>query len=487
MPRSLSRSRYLDGLQCPKLMWNRVNARDRVPAGPAWQRQLAAAARRLDDLALTLWEGGVEVPPFREAEERLDATRRLLPKRVPVFGATFAAGGRLCRVDVLEPAPEGRWNLIDVRAGTRIRNAVIQDLAFQRDTVLLAGLELDAIRVLHPDTTYVRGEYLHPYELLRSVDVTERVLRVGPYVDRTVATLREVAAGPEPDAPIGPHCHDPHTCRLIPRCWHDLPPDNVTELHRAGRAAFGFLDEGIFRIRDIPDQRLGPNQRIQKRAVVTGEVQVDVPAVRRWLDALAWPVGFLDFETMAPAVPPFPGLRPYQQVPFQFSLHVQDTPGAPLRHREFLHVDAGDPRPCLLRALLETVGPAGSLLAWNVDSEKRVLGDLAAFAPRHAAALEKMAARLADLADPWRTFAVHHPGQRGSTSLKAVLPTVTGLDYADLPIGSGAEATHAYEAVMGAAAPPDERAAAFADLRRYCARDTLALAELLAWLQGAAK
>jgi len=486
MPRPLTKSRYLDGLQCGKLMWTKLNARERVPGGEPWQARLAVTARQLDDLAKQLWEGLVEVPPFRETAERVAATRKVLAKRVPLFGATFLAAGRLCRVDVLEPAPDGRWNLVEIKAGTRIRNTAIQDLAFQRDCLLHAGLELDSILVLHLDTGYVRGEHLHVDELFRRVDVTERVLRVGPYVERTVENLRQIARGTDPDTPIGPHCHDPHACRMIPLCWAGLPEHSVTELHRSGRGVFAFMDEGIFRIRDIPDARLGPSQLIQKRAVLSGEVQVDRDAVRRWLDRLRWPLWFLDFETMAPAVPPYAGLRPYQQIPFQYSLHVQEEPDGPLRHHEFLHIDAGDPRPCLLKALLDNVGDEGSLVAWNVDGERLTLTDLAAFDPRRAGRLQAMAKRLVDLAEPWLTFAVHHPDQHGSTSLKAVLPTVTDLDYRDLAVDSGVAATHAYEAVLASAAEPAEREAVFGNLRRYCARDSLALAALVAWLRTAA-
>ncbi len=482
----LSKSRYLDGLQCPKLMWVRRNDRARMPAPDPWKQQLFAAGRQLGDLAKQLWEGGVEVPPFRERAEMVAATQKLLPRRVPIFEATFEVQGRTCRVDVLEPAPDGRWDLIEVKAGTRVRNTNIQDVAFQRNTLLLAGVELNRIYVMHVDRDYVRGEHLHVHELFKRIDVTERVERVAPYVDKTVASLRKAAAGAEPEVPIGEHCTSPHECRLIPHCWAGLPADNVTELHRAGRKAFAFMDEGIFRIRDIPDGRLGANQRIQKQAVVSGEVQFDRAAVRKWLDALAWPLWFLDFETLAPAVPRHPGLRPYQQVPFQYSLHVQDEPGGAVRHHEFLHIDAGDPRPCLLRALLDNVGPTGSVLAWNMDYEKMVLGDLAAFNPRRAGVLGAMAERMVDLADPWRTFAVHHPGQRGSTSLKAVLPTITDLDYGALAIGSGAEATYAYETLMGSAEPPARREAVFRDLRRYCELDTRAMVEILRWLTEAA-
>jgi hypothetical protein len=484
MARLLSKSRYLDGLQCPKLMWTRANDRDRIPEGPAWREHLGAANRNLRDLAKQLWEGGVEVPPFRDPLETVKATRKLLTRRTTIFEASFQAAGRICRVDIIEPGDEDDlWNIIKVKGGAKVRNMHIQELAFMRDTMLLSDVPVGRIEVLHVDTDYVRGEHLHVDELFKRVDVTERVLRVGPYVDRTVATMRGVIDGPEPDTPIGSHCNDPHTCRMIPVCWAGLPEDNVTELAHAGRRAFDLMDEGIFRIRDVPEARLGVSQKIQKQAVVTGEVQVDREAVGRWLDGLSWPLWFLDFETMAPAVPPHAGLRPYQQAPFQYSLHMLASPDAAPRHFEFLHIDAGDPRDCLLRALLDSLGPEGSIITWGAEGEKMVLGELAGFRPADAERLEALSRRIVDLADPWRTFMVHHPGQKGSTSLKAVLPTVTGLRHADLAIGSGAEATYAYESIMTAAAPPAEREAVFRSLRRYCALDTLAMVELLQWLR----
>ena len=338
MPRALSKSRYLDGLQCPKLLWNRVHAAERIPALDGWRRRIFATGRQIGDLAKQLWEDGVEVPPFRSRSEMIRATQKLLPKRLPIFEASFRVDSRFCRVDVLEPADNGTWNIIEVKAGGRIRNVNIQDVAFQRDTLLRAGLELNRFFVIHVDSRYVRGEHLHLHELLTRVDVTDRVLRVGPYVEKTISSLLTVLGGDEPEMPIGPHCSDPHDCGLIPFCWSDLPEDDVTQLHRSGRKAFGFMDEGIFRIRDVPDARLTANQRIQKKAVVSRRPQVDKKAVRQWLDGLHYPLWFLDFETVAPAVPPFPGTHPYQQIPFQYSLHVQDGPDGPLRHHEFLNI-----------------------------------------------------------------------------------------------------------------------------------------------------
>jgi hypothetical protein len=214
---------------------------------------------------------------------------------------------------------------------------------------------------------------------------------------------------------------------------------------------------------------------------------VDGPALRDWLATLAWPVQHLDFESMAPAVPAFDGARPYQQIPFQFSLHIQRAPGAEPEHREFLATNPGDPRPALVEALLDAVEPEGTVLAWNEAFEKMVIEDLAEFDLLRAPRLITIARRLEDLMSPFAGFAVHHPDQRGSCSLKAVLPAVTELDYEHLAIAEGGQATHNYERAMFADVDPAEREQIFTDLRAYCGQDTRAMVAILDWLEEAAR
>jgi hypothetical protein len=310
------------------------------------------------------------------------------------------------------------------------------------------------------------------------------VARVREYVPRAVERLTAALAGPDPDTPIGPRCHSPAPCPLVPRCWADLPPGNVTELYRGGADAFALLDEGLFTIADLPDPMLTVKQRLQKTALRAGAPHVERQALRTWLDTLVYPLHHLDFETMNPAIPRFAGTRPFQQVPFQFSLHVQDAPGAEPRHVEFLADGAGDPRPDLVAAL-HAIGDEGSILVWNLGFEKGVLEDLAEIMPGEAEWLSGLADRLVDLIVPFRRFWYHDPAQKGRCSLKAVLPALTGRDYGDLAIADGNQAARAYvEAVYGASDAP-ARDRVLADLRAYCRLDTLAMVQILAVLEAA--
>jgi len=482
---TLSKSRYLDGLQCPKLLWTRYNRGESLGTPDSMRNHLFAMGDRVGSAAQELCPGGIVVPRSGGIANAALMTGKLLDQRVPLFDAAFLAGGRHCRVDILEPAPDGMWNLVEVKAGAKVRSLTIQDVAFQRETLLLAGLKLDRMIVMHVNSRYVREGDLDLDQLFHRVDVTERVEQVAPYVAKSIDTLLETVQGPDPDTPIGSHCREPRKCPLMAQCWHDLPENNVAQLHSAGRAAFEMMDEGLFRIIDVPDSRLTGKQRVQKAAVVSGEPQVDRPAVLAWLAKLEYPLWHLDFETMAPAIPDFSGVRPYQQTAFQFSVHVQRAPGADPEHREFLYTGPGDPRPAVISALLTAIdGKEGTVLAWNTDYEKMVLNDLAEFDAARAPQLAQIAGRLLDLATCFRKFNLYHPDQGGTYSLKAVLPALTDLDHGDLSIGSGGGATHAYEATREPGCDPDVREQVFTDLREYCRLDTLAMVEILRWVEA---
>lgn len=493
----LSKSKYLQGLQCPKLLWTHFNNPELIPAPGAAQQHIFDTGHEVGDLAKQLYPNGVEVPMKRDdLPATVRDTRELMQRpaadRVPIFEASFLIDGRYCRVDVLVPVPDeprqkpDRWDLIEVKSSTRVKDVNINDVAFQFDALTRAEVALRHLYLMHVNTGYVRGEEFDIQQFFHLEDITARALGLRAYVPSAVDKMLRIVTGPDPDTPIGKRCTTPYTCPLIPHCWSVLPEDNVTDLYYSGARAFALLDEGIFSIADVPDSRLTPQQRIQKQTVVSGTAHTEPEALRAWLDELVYPLYHLDFETMNPAVPPFAGLRPYQQVPFQFSLHIQDTPGAEPRHVEFLAQEAVDPRPGVAEAL-HAIGDRGTVLAWSMGFEKGVLNDLAEVFPAEAEWLAGVNDRMVDLIVPFRRFWYYHPDQRGSCSLKAVLPAVTALSYNKLAIADGNHASRAYAEVVYGRVAPELKDRVMAQLSAYCRLDTLAMVEILGAVIAAAR
>ena len=499
----LSKSKYLAGLQCPKLLWTHFNDRELIPTpGPA-QQHIFDTGHMVGDLAKRLYPGGKEVPMVFKASDAIEltvtATQDLMERRIPIFEASFLADDRYCRVDILVPVPgpDGDrengtdWDLVEVKSSTRVKDININDVAFQYNALTRAGVHLNRLFVMHVDTGYLRGDKFEVERFFHLEDVTERVQRLADYVTPAVNRMFDTIAGPDPDTPIGPRCTSPYTCPLKENCWGHLPPDSVTDLYRAGARAFGYLDEGIFTIADAPESRLTPRQLIQKKAVIENETQVDHAALQGWLKGLKYPLYHLDFETMNPAVPPLSGTRPYQRIPFQFSLHIQHEPGARPDHVEHLATwddqpQPGDPRPGLVEAL-HAIGPDGTVLAWNMGFETGVLEDLAEIFPAEAEFLADLVERMDDLIIPFRSFWVYHPRQKGNCSLKAVLPALTDFDHDELAISDGNHAARQYQQALYGNMSSKERSRVFQNLREYCKLDTMAMVAILMRLEKLAK
>jgi hypothetical protein len=287
-----------------------------------------------------------------------------------------------------------------------------------------------------------------------------------------------------PAVSVGLHCDSPRRCPLHEVCWRDMPPTNVFTLYRGGKKASDLFNTGMQEISDVPAAvRLTTRQQIQRTAVISRRPQVNGPALQRFLGRLAYPLALLDFEAFATAVPLFDGLRPYQQVPFQFSCHVAAQGEAEPEARGWIWRDAGDPRPEFMAALRRQLPAEGSIVVYNAGFEVQRLAECAEFLPKSRRWVAGLRARFVDLLEPFREFHYYHPDQHGSASIKAVLPALTGRSYDDLAIRDGATAAQRYLEVTFGKAGRAERERVWADLDRYCGRDTMAMLWVLEALQ----
>ena len=490
---TLSKSRVLAGLQCHKRLYLQLSAPALAVAPSTAQAFLFAQGHEVGRLAQQAFPGGVALDagraPLGEAVARTAALVRD-PAVPAIFEATFRHDDVLVRVDVLARTAGGRWRLIEVKSGTGVRAHYLPDVAIQRHVLAGCGLDVEAAAVMHVDREYVYGGgALDVTRLLTIVDVTAEIRELEGELPRLLAAMRGALAGETPPAIApGPHCKTPWVCEFYDQCNVPLPDDhlaNLPGLH--GRRLADLLARGIARIGDLPDDiPLSPRQELARRAVVGGG-PLFAEGLGNELAALSYPIAFMDFETLAPAIPRFPGMRPYDGIPFQWSLHVVRGPGAAPEHQHFLHPDAGDPRRRFLETLAAAVGDRGSIVVYSGFEAGR-LADLAGWLPDLAAISERIRTRLWDLLPVMRRH-VYHPRFLGSFSLKRVLPAlVPTLGYDGMEVAEGSQAGPTWDRlVMGRAdgsLAPVEAARLERALRDYCRQDTLGMVELVRALEG---
>lgn len=472
----LSKSKYLIGLQCDKYLWVYENNKNILPEPDTATQYRFEQGRLVGELAKRLFSGGVSVPTD-DFKGNLEITEELLKQRKTIFEAGITAAGYYCRPDVLKPAGNGTWDIIEVKSSIQVKDVNIHDVAFQRMCCLKYGLEIGSCYLLHINNSYIKDGAINPEELLHIEDITSEVIEASCGIEDRLRHMREVLALRNPPTPLfGKHCLDPYDCPLKEKCWAYLPDNNTLQLRNGGNKKYELFADGVIYIKDIPpDTRLTDAQTIQKECASSGEPHIETLPVRSFLGELKYPMYYLDFETMAPVVPLYDGTRPYQKVPFQFSLHVLESESAGLKHFEYLGSGKEDPRPEFINKLAQMLGNRGSIIAYNANFEKGVLKELAKAYPQYAEWVDSLMPRVVDLLVPFRKMHYYHPAQMGSASIKKVLPVLTGRGYEEMEIGAGNDASIAFEEISSGKLDEEEAEEVKANLLKYCKLDTEAM------------
>jgi predicted RecB family nuclease len=470
------------GLQCHKLLWWMMHE----PTAPGLQvdgRVLAAMDQgtRVGELARRYVPGGLLVDlPYDAYTERLAATEEAL-RRVPViYEAAFRVDNVFVSVDILERRGSS-YCLVEVKSTTTVKDHHLSDVAIQTHVLRRSGLDVTRTEVMH-----LNRECTYPdlSSLFVREDVTGAVEGLLSSVRREVAAQAAMLGGPLPGIPIGEHCSVPYECPFVERCWPEFPPHHVSTLYAMRQRALELDEEGYHTIHDLPeDVVLGAIADRQRRAVQAGQMIVE-PGLAHALEVFVPPIAFLDFETVALAVPVWNGCHPYDTVPVQFSCHVAQADGG-VTHHAWLAEGPEDPRPTLAERLVAACDGARTVVAYNAPFERRCLQHLSDAVPRLSAALNEIAAQLSDLLPVVRNY-MYHPAFGGSFSLKHVLPAlVPELGYEGLTIADGESASLELIRLLfhGDGMGPEARGRLRTDLLRYCHQDTWGLVKLVDHLQ----
>ncbi|MGA2235627.1 MAG: DUF2779 domain-containing protein [Terriglobales bacterium] len=487
MPITISKSKYMAGVQCLKRLYWQVHEPELGGVPDAAAVAIMEQGRDVGKLARRLFAGGVEVP-FGDPEQAIRITRELIanPEVPAIFEAAFEDAGVFVRVDILHRRRDGRWRLIEVKSTADLKEQHLDDVAIQYRVVSRSGLDLASACLMHMNRNYVfDGGSIDVRRLFKIRNLTRRVERLQPKLTFLLRSELRVLVMPKaPDIPPGLHCTNPITCEFFDRCNPPLPDDHIGYLPRLHASAAEELEEmGVESISDIPDDF--PLSERQRRACTS--VQKGQPwfseDLRKELGSLKYPIYFIDFETVNPAIPRFRGMSPYDQIPFQWSLHVQREPNADPEHLEFLALDRNDPRREFISSLCVALGDRGNIVVYNQQFESQRLWELAAWLPEFAEQIKAIQRRLWDLLPVVRDH-VYHPAFAGSYSLKTVLPAlVPELSYDGMAVANGQDAGLAWESLVRGGLDQVERDKTRKALLDYCGKDTLALVRLLETLR----
>lgn len=344
---TISKSKYIAGVQCLKRLYLQVHEPELSAEPDASAQAVMEQGREVGLLARRLFPGGVEVCGDGGLEQAIRTTQELIanPEVPAIFEGAFENQGVVVKTDILQRRKDNRWRLIEVKSTTDLKDQHLDDVAIQSRVVSRSGVDLASSCLAHVNRNYVfDGGRIDPWRFFRIKNLTRRVDKLKPkLIFQLQAEFAVLAMLKAPDIATGRQCTKPVTCEFFDRCNTPRPDDHVGYLPLIHASAMEELEDmGILSIHDIPDDfLLTERQGRACTSVQTGEPWFsDDLGIE--LQSLQYPLYFMDFESVNPAIPRFVGMRPYQQIPFQWSVHVLREPGAEPEHHEFLPDGVGD-------------------------------------------------------------------------------------------------------------------------------------------------
>ena len=484
----LSKTRFMSGLQCLKRLYLECFNRDLTDPVSRSQQALFDTGTAMGELARDRFPNGllIETEFYDHSRAAVTTRKAVADSSIPaIYEAGFTFSGIRTRIDILRRVGPDEFDLIEVKSSTSVKDEHIPDVAIQLHVLEGSGIAVNRAYLMHVDNTYVyQGGPYDLNQLFKLEDVTDRAHQ---YLSTTVTTelarmwdvLQE---NTQPAIDVGSHCNRPHKCSFFEYCHEGESDHDIRQLPRANAQLLERLKtSGVQDIRDIPSGLPGLSdlQQRVRHCVVSGQAYA-APGLGTALAQFQDPVHFMDFETIMPALPLYPGTRPYQRIPFQWSLHIREA-SEQLRHKSFLQEQSDDPREAFINSLLDGAGQAGTIVVYS-SFEESVIKQLADAYPQYKDSLLSICGRITDLYDILRRY-YYHPEFHGSYSLKSVLPAlVPQSNYDDLDIQEGQDASAAFIRMISPFTSEHDRAKLRASLLAYCQKDTEALVQVCAAL-----
>lgn len=490
---TLSKSDYLLFLRHPAWLWMKKHDKEKLPLIDAATQAIFDTGHLFESYAEQLFPDAVRLG-FNDYTEYVNLPKRtseaLQQGAKTIFQGRFEVGNLTCIVDVLERVEGNVFDLYEIKSSTKVKIEHEHDLAFQVVVLERAGITIRNTHVIHANNKYIRKGAINIKEIIKITDVTEAVRLLH---DETKANIKEALQVMESRTP--PEL-SPRFVRMGPinewlsiykTLYPDFDPHCIYNLATLNPELVGELEDlGITHIKDIPDHiKVSTKQRRQIEATKSNQRFIEKAKIQEFIGKIQYPLYFLDYETLSSVVPSFDGIRPHQQVPFQYSLHILESPDAEIQHKEYLHTDNSHPGLPLLQQLKEDIGEAGTVLVWYESFEKGRNKELGEMFPEYAKCMQKINERVVDLMVPFDQGWFVDKDFFGSASIKKVLPVlVTELSYKKLNIQEGASAQRLWMETVLDGKNKETKEQIMADLIEYCKLDTLAMVQLFKFLQS---
>lgn len=489
----ISKSDYMLFLKHPAWIWLKKYDKSKLPPISESLQAIFDEGHLFEKYAEQLFPDATRLG-FDESDF---STYITLPKRTKdaidkgaktILQGRFEYDNLTCIVDVLEKVGENEFDLYEIKSSTEIKEEHLFDLAFQVYILEGLGIPIRKISVIHVNNEYKRKGEIDIKKLCFVSDVTEKVREKKDETEVNIqAAFRILNSKERPDLSPRHTRGEMKDWMEVYRFIHgDFDKYSIYDLCRLRPELVADLEDlNIKLISDIPDGiKLGNHQKRQLDVTKLEKQVIDKDRIRNFLSEITYPLYFLDYETMSGVIPQFDGTKPYQQLPFQYSLYVIDAPGEEAKHKEYLHRENSHPVLPLLKKLREDIKEGGTIFVWHESFEKGRNTEMGELFPEYKEFMESVNDRIIDLKTPFSSGWFLDKDFLGSASIKKVLPVLfPELSYKDLIIQEGTAAQRKWMKHVLNEEDPEQREEILNALVEYCRLDTLAMVKIFEKLQ----
>jgi hypothetical protein len=480
----LSKSSFIKGMQCQKALYLDKYHKELKDEISTQQEAIFSQGTKVGELARQLFPGGINcvLESQYNFQEAVNRTAIEIAKGTKIiYEAAFQFDEVLVTADIL--VDDNGWKAYEIKSSTSITETYLLDATLQYYTIVNAGINLKDTSIVYINNQYIKRGAINIEQFFIIESVKETLLEFLPGIPQNIIALKQILAQKEiPRIDIGSHCNTPYSCDFAGYCWKHIPEYSVFNISRLTEVKkFELYKRNVINFVDIPeDYPFNENQRMQVKSELNQQTIIDKKKISKFINDLLYPLYFMDFETISTPVPIFDSSKPYEQLVFQYSLHVLQTNSGELEHKEYLaEVNGLDPRLKFIEQLIADCGDSGDILVYNIGFERGKLNSLAITFPQYSIALNKIISRLKDLMTVFQQRWYYTPAMRGSYSIKKVLPAlVPELSYDNLNIAEGGTASATFASMIVGEFEGD-LIQTRSDLLAYCKLDTLAMVEIL--------
>lgn len=486
---NLSKSKYCNGIQCKKILWlekYKPDVKEEIDTSAVMEQ-----GNMVHEVARYLFGEHINIEYTDNLNEMIKDTYRTIEsyKDVIITEASFNYENNFCSVDILKKNKDN-YEIYEVKSSTGLKNVYINDASYQYYVLTSLGFKVTKCSVVTINTKYERVGTIELDKLFTINDVTSDVIELQKVVKENIKSINEyMEDDKERDMNIDKHCYDPYICPFFNYCTRNIPHPNVFDITRElGATAINLYKQGYVTFKDLLNAKIKDTyrQRIEFELYNKPEY-IDKEKIKAYLNTLSYPLYFLDFESYQMPIPLYDYVHPYEQVPFQYSLHYLESEDSELKHTEYLGIPGTDPRRLLAEQLVKDIPKDVCVLAYNMRFEKGIINRLAQLYPDLKEHLTNIHNNIKDLEDPFKKGYYYNKLMDGSSSIKKVLPALfpddPSLDYHNLDlIHNGNEAMNSFRLMENMT--KEELAYTKERLLKYCELDTYAMVKIFKKLKS---